>query len=167
MLPETHKRSAVGEAALQVIGAVAGYVLSKPVPDFGVDFDVKKIKVRQDGRHYEAGCVCQIQLKSSANFESRDDHVLYDLEAKTYNDMVSRNIDGERPLILVLMALRGTAATSIEVRDDEISIGKSLYWFQVSSKEVSDNTSTVRIRIPASQKIDTATFADFVRLLDA
>lgn len=158
MLPETAKKGIVGEVATLLVGTMAGYALSKPMQDFGVDFDVKMIKVHGN-RYSEATPVFQIQVKSSSDYEEKDGCIVYDLESKSYNDMVYRNVDGYMPLILIFMALKETAGESFSVRDSEIAIEKSLYWYRVESKDPTENKETFRIKIPVSQKLDVSSFS--------
>lgn len=164
---ETKQKSIIGESALRIIGTVAGYSLSKPEEDHGVDFHVKKIASR-GGRLVEMGGILDLQLKSTSSYQERDGHVIYRLESRTFNDMVSRNIDGDLPIVLVLMTLEDSAQASVDVRPDEIAIKRSMYWYRTDAMSLHESEdSKVRIEIPVSQRLDISTFEELVRNLDA
>lgn len=164
---ETVRKSIIGESAVRIIGSVAGYSLSKPENDYGVDFHVKRIAAR-GRRLIEAGAVVDIQLKTTSVYEIREGHVIYDLESKTFNDMVQRNVDGDLPLVLVVMTLGESSAASVDVRAEEIAIKRSLYWYMTDAAALSGSEdSSVRIKIPIAQRLDVTTFGELVRSLDA
>jgi hypothetical protein len=57
---------------------------------------------RQPTNH--VGPPLDFQAKSTVNWELADDKIVYDLEAKTFNDIVSRT-SSETTLILILLCL--------------------------------------------------------------
>ncbi len=166
-LAENDQKSIIGESALTIIASLAGYSLVPPPKDKGVDFSVHKIAQRGT-RTIDMGGVVDIQLKSSSRYSEDDGHIVYDLESKTFNDMVYRNAFGNTPFILVLMTLEDSAASSIDVREREIAIKRSMYWYTTEETTPRENEdSSVRIRIPVAQRLDLSTFGELVRNLDA
>jgi hypothetical protein len=69
-----------------------GYIWSKP-PDFGADLDIERVSVTEINgkrRFLNSGETIRIQLKATceANLLPTADGFRYDLEVKTYNDLV-------------------------------------------------------------------------------
>lgn len=165
-LAENDQKSIIGESALTIIASLAGYSLVPPPKDKGLDFSVHKIANRGN-RTIDMGSVVDIQLKSSSRYSEDDGHIVYDLESKTFNDMVFRNLNGNIPFILVLMTLEDSASSSVDVREREIAIKRSMYWYRTQETTPKENEeSRVRIKIPVAQRLDLSTFDELVRSLD-
>jgi hypothetical protein len=88
--------------------------------------------------------------------EEQDGNIVFDLEAKTYNDLVeSVQEKSSVPLFLVLMVLPDDADTWVEVRAHEIVLAKCAYWYRPSETDPpTTNTATRRILIPIANKLD-------------
>src|SRR5271165_2537396 len=71
--------------------------------DYGLDGHFRSVVIR-GGRRVTSGHPLDFQAKASINWELVNHEIIYDLEAKTYNDLVSRS-DAEATLILVLLCL--------------------------------------------------------------
>ena len=113
--------------------------------DYGVDGTLLPV-VNFDGRRVQSGHPVDFQLKSTINWEYDEDSVIYDLEAKTYNDMVSRGANAI-PLILILLCLPRDTSLWTSVTEHELTLRHCCYWENVRG-EPSDNKTTKRIRIP-------------------
>lgn len=165
-LAENDQKSIIGESALTIIASLAGYSLVPPPKDKGVDFSVHKFAVRGE-RLLDMGSVVDIQLKSSSRYSEDSGHIIYDLESKTFNDMVFRNQNGNIPFILVLMTLEDSASSSVIVREREIAIKRSMYWYRTKETVPRENEeSRVRIRIPVAHRLDLSSFDELMRSLD-
>jgi hypothetical protein len=80
-------------------------------------------------------------------------HVIYDLEVKTYNDLIlRRSIRTATPCILILLALPADTARWVICEEAELRLGGTCYWEYLSGSP-SENRSSVRIRIPRSQRL--------------
>jgi hypothetical protein len=77
----------------------AGYVLSSPTLDYGIDASITQVRERLDaaGPRLVEGFEFKVQIKASVNIEVEEGHDVYDLEAKAYNDLVE-GIDIDYPL---------------------------------------------------------------------
>lgn len=134
---------------LKAVAAMSGTSLSYDIYDYGVDGTFRPVLI--DGnRYYSTGFPLDFQLKASVNWEIADNHVVYDLEAKTYTDMVRRrDQEGAIPLILILLCLPDERELWLSISEEMLIMKKCCYWHLITG-EPSDNTSTVRIKIPTS-----------------
>src|SRR5689334_16289083 len=100
-MPSQSRMEALSRAYVQAVVAQAGINFYTPSKDFGVDMYLSKIEERGGNRYTDTlDDPIPIQIKASTRWEIQDDHIVYDLEAKTYNDVVrSRNC------VLILMCL--------------------------------------------------------------
>ncbi|MDO7849092.1 DUF4365 domain-containing protein [Hymenobacter sp. M29] len=138
-----------------------GHKHMKPEDDHGVDLYIMRVQriERADGiRYVDSTDFIGVQLKCTcvASIEEDEDYVKYDLEAKTYNDLVDRvRYNATVPLLLVLMILPDEVTRWVEVRDNEIALAKCAYWYEPdSSQPYTGNSSTKRIYIPKANKLD-------------
>jgi Domain of unknown function (DUF4365) len=77
--------------------------------------------------------------------------VVYDLEAKTYNDLIDRQLPNRRiPCVLLLKTLPAEQDMWLKANEDALILGGGCYWAFLSGV-FSSNTKTVRIRIPREQ----------------
>src|SRR5687767_1656624 len=73
--------------------------------DYGVDGSFKHIEERGTRLH-ESGITLDFQAKASVNWLVDGNEVVYDLEKKTYNDLVSRSsMKRASPFYLILFCL--------------------------------------------------------------
>ena len=87
------------------------FLLEKPAEDYGVDYQLKRTYtyVLPGGRerHSTDGRYIDIQLKATTmnSIIDEPDQIKYDLEAKSFNDLVERQKNGTAPLVLILFVL--------------------------------------------------------------
>ena len=148
MLTESHIKECLSLAYVHAVTGRAGvnlFVGSRH--DYGVDGTFKPV-INLNGRRVESGYPVDFQLKSSINWEHDGDVVLYDLEAKTYNDMVGRT-PSAIPLVLLLLCLPRNSTAWLVSAETELILRHCCYWMKLSG-EPTDNSTTKRIRIPRS-----------------
>jgi hypothetical protein len=138
-----------------------GYKQTKPEDDHGVDLYIMRVqRIERNGgtRYIDSTDFIGVQLKCTtvASIEEDATTVKYDLEVKTYNDLVDRvRYNATIPLFLILMILPNEVERWVEVRDEEIALAKCAYWFRPDSTEnYTGNDSTKRIYIPKANKLD-------------
>jgi hypothetical protein len=138
-----------------------GFKQAKLDVDHGVDLYITRAQRRvRNGvaRYFDTLEFIGVQLKCTclASVEELNDHIVFDLEAKTYNDLVdSVQEKSSTPLFLVLMVLPDDAETWVEVREHEIVLAKCAYWYRPSETDLpTTNTATRRILIPLANKLD-------------
>lgn len=107
----------------------------------------------RDKRWVESGFSLSFQLKASTLWQRDDNTVIYDLEAKTYNDLVlRRNFRMAVPCILILFALPPDPAQWLIYNEEEMRLRGSCYWDYLSGAPT-ENRQSVRIRIPRQQRL--------------
>jgi hypothetical protein len=154
VLTESHTQECLSLAYVHAVTGLAGVNLEvKLRHDYGVDGTFRPV-VNSDGRRVESGHNVDFQLKSSVKWEHDGDAVMYDLEAKTYNDMVGRAASAI-PLILLLLCLPRNSATWLAPTETELILRHCCYWMKLSG-EPTDNIATKRIRIPRSNLLTPA-----------
>jgi hypothetical protein len=73
--------------------------------DFGIDGTFRQITAIGN-RRFTSGYALDFQLKSSINYAVESEYIVYDLEVKTYNDLVYRRLSTDAtPCILILKVL--------------------------------------------------------------
>jgi hypothetical protein len=152
VLTDQHIVEALSRAYVRAIAGRAGLNLAIREYDYGVDGSFDAVLVRQN-RRVESGFSLSFQLKASTQWQLDANDVIYDLEAKTYNDLIlRRSLRGAVPCILILLALPTDSAKWLICEDTELRLGGACYWDYLSGS-LSDNRSSVRIRIPRSQRL--------------
>ena len=120
----------------------------KHVHDYGVDGVFATVTERANGRRSTSGYPLDFQAKATTNWRLVDDHIVYDLEAKTYDDMVTRDVS-ETTLILILLCLPKSQSEWHEATTGATTIRHCCYW-HILAGEPCEGTSTKRIFIPVS-----------------
>jgi hypothetical protein len=81
------------------------------------------------------------------NWELLDRKIVYDLEAKAYNDIVSRT-PSETTLILILLCLPRDQAEWHTASNSQTTLRHCCYWYFLTG-EVTENVASKRIFIPS------------------
>jgi Domain of unknown function (DUF4365) len=159
LLPQPIVQELLSIAHLQAVAAQAGISVAtfdrlwrkRSYRDFGVDGHFRKIAIVED-RRFTYGYGLDFQLKSSVNCVIEELHIRYDLEAKTYNDLVRRSqLEFGTPCILLLKALPADRQNWLTLGEDGLLLGGNCYWHYLQG-ELSSNQESVRIRIPKTQQ---------------
>lgn len=140
------------------IAAIAGVNISSFEYDYGVDTAFRSIIV-YNGRRVTSGIQVDCQLKSTVDWEIKNNLVIYDLEVKNYNDLVIRyNTTPDIPLYLILLCLPREKENWFHLSINELILKKCCYWYRVSCEDkYSDNKNTVTVKIPLSNILEPAT----------
>jgi hypothetical protein len=132
------------------------------VHDYGVDGTFHQVTIRTQidnagktrARRLNSGFNLEFQCKASADWTEEADAIVYDLEAKTYNDLVQRSTtQNATPLILILMCLPEDEAEWFLLTEEHLFLRKCCYWHRLTGSETG-NTHQKRIRIPRVQILD-------------
>lgn len=89
VLTDQHIAEALSRAYVRAIAGRAGLNLAIREYDYGVDGSFDEVVIRQNCR-VESGFSLSFQLKASIQWQLDDTQVVYDLDAKTYNDLIQR-----------------------------------------------------------------------------
>jgi hypothetical protein len=150
MLTNQHIEEGLSRAYVQVIASRAGISIGTPQLDYGIDGTFSKIQIINK-RRIESGFKLDYQLKSSISWELSNNHVIYDIEAKTYNDIIYRSRESRAvPIILILMCLPRNSSEWLENSEDHLLLRKCSYWMTLTG-DFTDNFRSVRIKIPREQ----------------
>jgi hypothetical protein len=118
--------------------------------DYGVDGQFKIIVDRPNGRRASSGYSLDFQAKATTDWERKGGQIIYDLEAKTYDDMVTRD-PSEVTLMLILLCLPADSAQWHQTTPDATVIRNCCYWHILPPGPPCGNTSSKRIFIPETQ----------------
>jgi hypothetical protein len=149
-------------AYVHALTGKAGVSLSAHrVHDYGIDGTFRSIKIVAH-RRVESGYAVDFQMKATVNWEHQDTNVMYDVEAKTYNDLVQREAEAT-PCILILLCLPPAHDDWVDTDEKRMVLKHCCYWTSLQAP-VTANTSTKRIWIPRN---NTLTSAAITQILDA
>lgn len=152
MLTDQHIAEALSRAYVRAIAGRAGLNLAIREYDYGVDGSFDEVVMRQK-RRVESGFSLSFQLKASTQWQLDFTHVIYDLEAKTYNDLVFRHsMRTTTPCIPILLALPNDSEQWLICEEAQLRLQGTCYWEYLSGSP-SENRSSIRIRIPRSQRL--------------
>jgi hypothetical protein len=128
--------------------------------DYGVDGHFYEIARRSGGRRAASGYALDFQAKATVNWELSEAHIVYDLEAKTYDDIVSRE-PSATTLLLVLLCLPKSQPEWHEATVSATVIRHCCYWM-ILAGEPCGNASTKRIFIPTSNILTPSALRDLL-----
>jgi hypothetical protein len=152
VLTDQHIAEALSRAYVRAIAGRAGLNLAIREYDYGVDGSFDEVVVRQN-RRVESGFSLSFQLKASTQWQLDFTDAIYDLEAKTYNDLIlRRSMRAATACILILLALPIDSAQWLICEESELRLQGTCYWAYLSGS-LSENRTSVRIRIPRSQRL--------------
>lgn len=153
MITEEHTKESLCLAYVEAVAAKAGVNLASRRHDYGIDGTFHPVRIIK-GRRIESGFPLDYQLKSTINFQFVEDVVKYDLEAKTFNDLVQRHqAMGAIPMVLILLCLPPNPSEWLSLDEQKLELRHCCYWKMLQGTETT-NTSTVRIEIPRQQRFD-------------
>jgi hypothetical protein len=155
MLTSNDMKERLHRAYVTAVAGKAGVSIGEPQPDYGIDGTFRKIVIRGT-RHFPSGCSLDYQLKSSSNWKRNNKDLLCDLESKTFNDLVSRRIEGSEkaactPCILLLFFLPKDEDEWMNLTEEELILKRCCYWYHVIDSVETDNKIAKRIRVPRQQ----------------
>lgn len=159
-ITKQHRQEDLGQAYISAVAAKAGFNLSSDKHDYGYDGTVKDVNNR-DGRYVNTGFGFDYQLKSSSNVTFSEDCVIYDLESKNYNDLITE--EGLFPKVLILFVLPRDESEWLTVTSDKMTLKKCAWWYSLKGLPQSSNGSKKRIFIPISQIFTPSTAIDIMK----
>jgi hypothetical protein len=137
-----------------------GYKCERPGDgDHGVDFRVDEVQVIQmpnGPRLLDTGRTLQFQLKATTahNVDFQEATFKFDLEAKTYNDLVYR-LQSNYPLTLIVAILPDSESDWVRCSHQELNQVTQLYWYRPQpNTAITENIATKRIEISMDQRVD-------------
>ncbi|MEN6350221.1 MAG: DUF4365 domain-containing protein [Syntrophomonas sp.] len=153
MITRQHQQEQLSRAYVNAVTAQAGHIFEPSTMDYGVDGSLKHVKNR-NGRRFPSGHVIDIQLKATTTWSEHGDQIIYDLEAKTYNDLIDRfNTPHGTPLILIVLCLPEKDEDWLTVSHEQLILKRSCYWCCLTGEQT-DNQQSKRITIPKANLLD-------------
>lgn len=144
-----HSEESLCLAHIYAVAGMAGLDHAiRDIHDYGVDGQFEEIVVFDSGRT-NSGHPLAFQAKATMNWDLVDDTIAYNLEARTYNNMVRRT-SGAVTLILILLCLPRDRALWHAASHDGTLLRNCCYYHLLRGDPV-PNTSTKRIFIPRDQ----------------
>ncbi len=146
----------LSDAYVRMVCGRAGMNILKPDKDYGIDGTFRPITIRDQlgkpqNRRLQNNFTVDYQLKATIDWTLEPTCVVYDLEAKTYNDLVFLNSNSSSPCILLVLCLHKDHASWLVQDEDALRLHHCCYWAYLIGAETT-NTATKRIRIPRSNQ---------------
>lgn len=161
-LTSQHRQEALSRVYVRAVAASAGANIAVPEHDYGIDFTLSEVVERNDKKNvrYVQTNDVNLQLKCSSRLEFDEGIITYDLESKSYNDLVMETVS---PLILVVVDFPEKEAEGIVFSEDCLVMRKCAYYVSLRGKPPTDNVSTKRIEIPVNQIFDPESLKEIFR----
>ncbi|MEI6075302.1 MAG: DUF4365 domain-containing protein [Verrucomicrobiota bacterium] len=157
MITEEHTKEALSRAYVQAIAGRAGInaSISDREFDYGIDGTFNEVHVRAlpngKNRLVESGFKWDFQLKCTVKWEVEGTDLVYDLAAKSYNDLAIRAATvGTTAAVLIILCLPPDLNNWMALDEDQLILRKCGYWYRINGQPT-DVTTPVTIRIPRAQ----------------
>lgn len=144
-----HTEESLCFAHIYALAGIAGVNYSARRYDYGVDGHFSAVVRVRENRLVDSGFPLDFQAKATVDWELVDGKIIYDLEAKTYNDFVGRPADATT-MILILLCLPKDRNSWHEMSYEQTILRHCCYWHAITGEPTS-NSSTKRIQIPVDQ----------------
>jgi hypothetical protein len=155
-----HTEECISLAYVHALTGKAGVSLSAHrTHDYGIDGTFRSIKV-VGNRHVETGFAVDFQMKATTTWEHKESNVVYDLEAKTYNDLVQRDAEAT-PCILILLCLPPNQDEWVDTNETRMVLKHCCYWTGLQGPATT-NTATKRIFVPRANTLTSAVIAQIL-----
>jgi len=154
VITKQHTQECLSRAFVLAVSGAAGVNVEMGKEfDYGFDGQFKPVMIRGP-RRVESGFHLDYQLKSTTNWWHEGDDVVYDLEAKTYNDLVDRDPDATGA-VLILLCLPDDEAQWVSFTEDALALRRCCYWTRLQG-EPTDNVAKKRVFIPRQNLLTVA-----------
>jgi hypothetical protein len=154
-LTQQHMEEGLSLAYVQAISAKAGVNFSFHKWDYGIDGTFHSVKIIQRGsnikRRIDSGYPLDFQLKASIKWTIDSTNIVFDLESKTFNDLIDRSKEiRATPCILMVYCLPKDENLWLKINEKCLLMQKCCYWMYLTG-QMTDNKASQRIRIPRTQ----------------
>lgn len=150
-ITENHIKEVISTSYVRAIAGYAGLNFEEHDKDYGIDGTFSGIKIIGK-RYISDGFKLDFQLKASINIDIQDEFIKYDLESKTYNDLVDEDIG--TPRILILYKFPKEKDDWIKVNEESTVFKDCAWWCSLRGKSKTNNKSRITIKIPRNQRLD-------------
>ncbi|MFC6046477.1 DUF4365 domain-containing protein [Methylobacterium hispanicum] len=147
MITIQHTQECLSLAYVHAIAGRAGAnLLVGRVHDYGVDGSFRHVEIFDNGRRVESGTAVDFQLKATTRWSANETEIIYDLEAKTFNDFIRRR-SRAIPFILIVLCLHSKMDQWLTTTEDDLVLRQCCYWFKPTGA-ITLNPTTIRIKVP-------------------
>ena len=147
-------------AYFRAVVADAGATAAPPTPDIGIDFIVSGARIRNEAKFAPTGLSFFCQLKSTTDWNIRDDKVVYAVKADAYNDLAEL----EKGIgVLIVFCLPKDQTRPLKVTEEYLQLSNCCYWYHIP-REPTQNTGSLNVEIPRSQLFDRHAVAHLLEL---
>lgn len=161
-LPREHLLDELATAYVQAVVARAGATIAVARRDYGVDGTIKEIGTTEDGAYFETGYPVEFQLKGATAAARSVEAVKYDLKVRNYNLLAARK-ETATPYYLFLVCFLPDIEDWLDADDDALTLNASAFWWKHSGT-VSENSTSVRVEIPRSNRLTINAIGDMLKL---
>ena len=162
MITKQHRQEQLSRAYVHVVAAHAGLIFETASTDYGVDGSIRVVQRREGRKLLFCGHSLDVQLKATTDWIFDNDEVLYDVEAKTYNDIVDRfNEPRGTPMVHILMCLPKNEVDWLSITTEQLILRHCCFWCCFGGTRTKNN-ATQRIRVPRSHILDQTSVGDLL-----
>jgi hypothetical protein len=148
-MTENEQEQQLSVAYVHAVAARAGYACQATI----VDDDSVDVKIVARGWIHERAVVrspqLDVQLKATAQDLLRDDHLVYPLPVKNYNEL---RADTMVPRLLVVLQLPADPSGWLVQSEEQMISRRCAYWTSLLGQPDTENNVTVTIRLPREQQ---------------
>jgi Domain of unknown function (DUF4365) len=124
--------------------ARAGVTCGDLGQDYGIDVCLRGIQ-EVNGSYFDSGPQLDLQLRTTAGAEVREQEILYDIDVRSYNVLRLQHVCP--PRILVLLLLPEDEQAWMSQTAEELILCNCAYWISLRAANATTNEATFRLRI--------------------
>jgi hypothetical protein len=129
-ITEQHTEESLCFAHIYALAGIAGVNYSAHRYDYGIDGQFTPV-TKRGNRLIDSGFPLDYQAKATIDWELKNGKIVYDLEAKNSNDLVSRTA-AETSIILILLCLPKQRANWHSTSYDQTVLRNCCYWHTIN-----------------------------------
>jgi hypothetical protein len=161
VLIQNHRMEGLSRAYVEAVAATAGLNISHARWDYGIDLTLSEVYRSPEGRHFDVGPRIDIQLKCTTLASFQATEVRFELEAKTYNDLVYPWV--QRLVLLVVVVLPEWEEGWIRQEESGLTINGCGYWLSLRGRKPTKNKRSVTVSVPRTNVFSVSGLKDLVQ----
>jgi len=171
MITENHRKESLSISYVQAIAGKAGLLIriNDANFDYGIDGRFSKVFVEvnenQKNEMTEIGYPLCFQLKSSSNYDFKDDFVTFTIASNAFNKFVANNNRRSLRQILIAFCLPVDENSWLNVNEDCLILKRACYWYDITDKERKPADSKVTLKIPRKNLLTAEELSNLVEKL--
>lgn len=133
-------------AYLKAVASVAGFGMSKPEPDLGLDWNLSGYGKNGTTKSPRL----EVQLKCTAATALNGNEIRFPAKLKTYNDLRVDCPDIMVPRILAVVLVPSDIESWLDQSEEGLLMKRCGYWKSLRGMEKVENTTSVTVHLPRS-----------------